>query len=28
VMERTGPRPEVERFYPQANETYKALYPH
>jgi xylulokinase len=27
VMERTGPRPEVERVYAQAYETYKALYP-
>ena len=27
VMERTEPRPEVERVYAQAYETYKALYP-
>src|SRR5437660_348452 len=27
VMERTGPRPEVERIYAQAYETYRALYP-
>ena len=27
VIERTGPRPEVERVYAQAYETYKALYP-
>jgi xylulokinase len=27
VMERTEPRPEVERVYTQAYETYKALYP-
>src|SRR5947209_1097603 len=27
VMERTGPRTEVERIYAQAYETYKALYP-
>ncbi len=27
VMERTGSRPEVERVYAQAYETYKALYP-
>ena len=27
VMERTEPRPEVERIYAQAYETYKALYP-
>ena len=27
VMERTGPRQEVERVYAQAYETYKALYP-